>query len=257
METSTENIITKRVRLQIQNKFPTITEKNIQADEKIILEHITEYNFCQTLLDYLLQYYTAINNTHFIIVLINIGANIHAEKDKVLTIAVECGHMNCVILYSDLGISIRKNYHLINIIAERGDISMMKYFLSFILLTKKTAIFVNMSLITAIKKNFIDVVKLLIDFGANVHYCNGYPLVMSTKTNNFEISKFLLEHGAHANSQANLPLINAIINKNHQIVELLVEHGAHTNREEIVLYVRENKLYKIAILLSIFVPEME
>ncbi|XWV24652.1 ankyrin repeat protein [Tupanvirus deep ocean] len=259
MENYKENDMIKQIFLQISKKHPVLKEKNILGIEDMtkIKEHISKIDFNQNLLDDLLQFYTATNDICFIMNLINLGANIHANKDNVLRIAVAFGHMDCVVLYSDLGISIKKNYHLIVDVAERGNVSLMKYYLSFMTLTKKTCTYINIALMSAIKRNFIDIFKLLVDFGANIHYSNDYPLVISTKTNNYEISKYLLENGARANAQSNLPLINAIINKNHDIVQLLVDYGAHTDKEEIIMYIKEYKLYKIAIILSIFITENE
>ncbi|MFH1643757.1 MAG: ankyrin repeat domain-containing protein [bacterium] len=93
----------------------------------------------------------------------------------------------------------------------------------------------------------IDVVKLLIDSGANIHaetYDGKTPLWEAVLNNNYEIANYLIEKGADVNAQGNpegrhfdmfelnslsTPLHIASINGYLDIAQLLIKNGATIN----------------------------
>lgn len=93
-------------------------------------------------------------------------------------------------------------------------------------------------LITAIRSNNLDAVKLLIEQGANVNQILKLgitPLMVAIEESSKEIINLLLNNAANANAERNdgkTPLLIAINSKdNADIMKLLVEHGANINHQ--------------------------
>lgn len=99
-------------------------------------------------------------------------------------------------------------------------------------------------LMLAVGKNNLDLVKLLVEHGANpnIKYIDevgdteGYtPFLLAIQNNNFDMVKLLVEHGANVNSEADCgdtPLSLAVERNNFEMVKYLVEHGANVNRKD-------------------------
>ena len=88
----------------------------------------------------------------------------------------------------------------------------------------------------ACKKNNVDLVKYLVDNGADINRleCLNFrtPLCIACENNNVDLVKYLVEHGADINKADGLgtPLSIACSRGNLAIVEYLVEHGADINK---------------------------
>lgn len=88
-------------------------------------------------------------------------------------------------------------------------------------------------LILAIQKKQNDVVKMMIEKGANINVknLNGQtPLHVAILTNNIEIAKYLIEKGADLNikdCKGQTPLYLAILKNNVEIAKLLIKKGAN------------------------------
>lgn len=90
----------------------------------------------------------------------------------------------------------------------------------------------------------LDIIKLAINGGVDVHYSGDYALLTSTTTkNSFEIVKFLVEHGANIHIFNENPLYNAVSYfEQYDTVKYLLEQGAIvTNRTLRVSETNENK----------------
>ena len=92
----------------------------------------------------------------------------------------------------------------------------------------------------AVMKGYIDIVKLLLEHGAdaNAHdrFINWGPLHIAAQSGNIEIVKLLLEHGADVHDSAgngDTPLHNAVISNKIETAMLLLEHGARVNARNI------------------------
>ncbi|ORX76884.1 ankyrin, partial [Anaeromyces robustus] len=85
-------------------------------------------------------------------------------------------------------------------------------------------------LIYAVKKKSLPMVKLLIQYGADVNHNNnmGYSsLCLSSRDDFFPIFKYLLENGADVNNEKGIaPLECALYYNSLPIVKLLIENGA-------------------------------
>lgn len=79
----------------------------------------------------------------------------------------------------------------------------------------------------------VDIVKSLIEYGADVNQENNYgrtPLTMASHHGNMEIVKYLVEHGAEVNGGRNGTALITATDKNHpEIVKYLLQHGADIN----------------------------
>jgi len=102
-------------------------------------------------------------------------------------------------------------------------------------------------LVYACENENLDLVKLLVEHGANVNLVdeNGYsPLISACAYNNSNIAKYLIEHGADINQsfflntplnivyQNGTPLTIACRNGNEDIALCLLEHGANVNDKD-------------------------
>ena len=115
---------------------------------------------------------------------------------------------------------------------NNGDIEIAK-----LLLTNKAKI--NDELLLAIKspivESRIDMMKLLIDNGANINYADENeftPLNTAIETGDMELTKFLITNGANVNSlmQDGVSLIvYAISQNNMDLLQILIENGANVN----------------------------
>ena len=84
-------------------------------------------------------------------------------------------------------------------------------------------------LVIAIRRDNTEIVKLLIENGANVKNSNSYPLHAAVGKRNAEIVKILLEHGANpadCHKSRNYPLYTASDNGDTDIVRMLLDAGA-------------------------------
>lgn len=86
-------------------------------------------------------------------------------------------------------------------------------------------------LITASMEGHDDVVKFLLDHGANTEVrVEDTPLLLAVIKGHENITKMLLDHGANPNTRGEgTPLLNAISRGDIEIVKLLLDHGANPN----------------------------
>jgi ankyrin repeat protein len=89
-------------------------------------------------------------------------------------------------------------------------------------------------LVLAAEEGKEDVVKYLLDHGANTEVRNDdTPLLVAVSKGHYSIAKLLLEHGANPNVRGEgTPLLNAVDRGDSKTVELLLEHGANPSDGE-------------------------
>lgn len=81
-------------------------------------------------------------------------------------------------------------------------------------------------MVLAARYNKLNVVKYLIELGADIHAGDDYALKVSATNGNLELVKFLVENGADIHAENETTLINSILNENLDIVKFLIENGA-------------------------------
>jgi ankyrin repeat protein len=90
--------------------------------------------------------------------------------------------------------------------------------------------------IDEIENNNIEQVNKLLNEGADIHYNNDLPLMISSYRGYYEMTKFLLDNGANINAtyRYNCPIIYACLNDHIHILELLLERGANIENNDII-----------------------
>ena len=95
------------------------------------------------------------------------------------------------------------------------------------------------ALMLAVKfKASIDVVKLLLDYGADTHITNDWELNAldySAMVNHFEATELLIARGADVNKKDSLnttALMRAACNDSAEVAEILLKHGADVNARD-------------------------
>ena len=91
-------------------------------------------------------------------------------------------------------------------------------------------------LITAIEKNDLKMVKILIDSGASVNFTVN-PLITAIKTTNQHLIKFILERNPNienVNKEGKLPLVIALETKNIDCIKLLLNQYTNTGLKQSV-----------------------
>ena len=122
---------------------------------------------------------------------------------------------------------------------ENGDLELLKHVISYgndINCKYRSNSVTALHIAVQDKKN-VDIVKYLVEHGANVNQCDNFDMTplhhACREKENVEIVKIWLKHGTDVNASAKdntTPLHLAAYTKNNiKVVELLVNHGAHLN----------------------------
>jgi hypothetical protein len=138
------------------------------------------------------------------------GADIHVDKDQAFLYAC---------MYDDI--------NLVKFLLENGKF-------------KFNSIkdqFGNPILISLIKLNYINLIKLLLDYGVdvNIEYNNKTPIVLAVDYNNYDIIKLLIKYGADIHYNNGLAFNNAMTfrtftqNFKINVIELFLEYGINNN----------------------------
>lgn len=140
--------------------------------------------------------------------LVRNGANIHAMSDWALYGACCFGQVKTAEFFLRRGIKI--DDECLRIASEKGHKDVVKLLISFEIaifpeekLIKNTVLKTK-TLIDACKGGSLEVVKLLLENGANIHAYGDEALLTAVVNKHIEIIKFLLENGA--NVYSNIPL---------------------------------------------------
>ncbi|AQN68741.1 putative ankyrin repeat protein [Saudi moumouvirus] len=199
--------------------------------------------------------------------LLESGIDINYNNSFALDIACKNKHLSAIKYLLDNGsdINIRRDtlerlgtqFDIIKLLVERG-------------LDKKS---INILLISACFCLRLDIIKYLIESGADVHIENDSPLIKAIYSgvyrDNKAIVQYLIENGANIHVDNNKPLILACEKDQLEMVKLLIDYGANicTNSDEILqktiieghneilkyliecgidIYIRENEYIRLA-----------
>lgn len=105
-----------------------------------------------------------------------------------------------------------ENYEIIELIISKGNI-----------------VFKNCALIVAVEKNKLEIVKLLVENGADAKTQDNAALICAVINGNLKIVKYLVSNGGNPHSDKYRILQNAISFNHWEIVKFLVQSGAKTN----------------------------
>ena len=139
------------------------------------------------------------------------------------------GNLKMVELLIETCVNITGKNNFIVVAAEYGWINIIK-----LLMTKGIdfSLQKNEALKIACEKNNKEMINFLIDMGANVDYC---ILIHAVRCGSFEIVRLLIDNGADVNAGNNKIIISAIENNRLEIVSLLISKGANIMDNEVII----------------------
>lgn len=81
-------------------------------------------------------------------------------------------------------------------------------------------------LYTAVSNNRLDIIKLLVNHGADIHIDDDIIIMAAAGNSKYSTVKFLLQHGANATAHSHTPIHLAFVRNNDRMIRLFVEHGS-------------------------------
>lgn len=128
---------------------------------------------------------------------------------------------------------IKEKYYM-NHLIENNCIAAIKWFLA-----NKIAVYNNNdALSVAAKFGHLEIVKLLLAAGADIHTTYDRALINAVDYGHLEVVRLLLEKGADVEANNNLALSLAVGNNYLEIVKLLLDNGADIhNDDEIIIFI--------------------
>lgn len=189
----------------IQAKILLIQE-GATIDERLLLEACYSFNI-------------HINTPEFVALLLQKGANVHAQDDEAL---IRASHSDNIDLVSVLLIN-GANVH-----AQDDD-----------------------ALCGASRNGNISIIKILLTNGANVHVKKDTPFRFACMENHFECASFLLTNGANIHAENDEALKKACFYDYYNIVELLLTNGADIHAVDISTILRVP--HKVKNILPLFI----
>ncbi|QGR53744.1 ankyrin repeat-containing protein [Moumouvirus maliensis] len=117
-----------------------------------------------------------------------------------------------IYFYCKLGMSDNLNY-ILNIVTNHTEL--YEYI--------KNNKAINDFLCLACHNNYYDIVKLLLEFGADSNYLDAKPLLIAVRQNNINIIELLLKHGVDINNVSDKVLQLCCKNNNFEILKLFID----------------------------------
>ena len=114
----------------------------------------------------------------------------------------------------------------------------------------------KLPLIVAVVLNKVDIVRLLIDNGANVNIRSDENLTPIIYTDNYEIAQLLIDNGANVNAIDNDGQTALMQTENLEVAQLLIDNGADINKQDnedqtaIFINVRDNNIQMVKLLID-------
>jgi hypothetical protein len=160
-----------------------------------------------------------LGHTEIVELLLEKGADVHANNDEALRWASENGHLEVVKLLLENGADVHANNdEALRWASENGHLEVVK-----LLLENGADVHANneYALRWASENGHIEIVKLLIEKGADVHADNEYALRYASYNGHLEVVKLLLEKGSDVHAEDDWALRWASENGHLEIVKLL------------------------------------
>ena len=126
-----------------------------------------------------------------------------------------------------------KKYKLIEKIFEYACLSGGLNIIRNIFRYENTTNILNSGLVATSKNGYLQVIKYLIEKGANIHAGDDYALKWACENGHMNVAKFLVENGANIHVGNNHGLVRACKYGHMNIVKILVEKGVniHANND--------------------------
>lgn len=155
---------------------------------------------------------TYCNDIRIIDLLINHGADIHADNDYALRMSFYNVNYHKSIIISDF----EERYNIVEYFVKRGaNVNTDNdYIIRYICYHAHN--------------NVYNILNLLIKHGSNIHADDDFALrTLCHKHDNLESIGILLETGANPNAKSGEPIKSAILNKDSDVLKLLIKYGAN------------------------------
>jgi ankyrin repeat protein len=222
LETDKENI-----KICYDDYYP-LRMSSSEGHTKIV-ELLIEYGSnIHALNDYPLRHSSACGHIDIVRLLINKGANINAGNSYAFRYAAFNGHTEIVKLLLEKGVNIHANNNEAFFQSlKNGHIETIKLFIN-----KLGSNVLEEALRRRSADGSIEIVKLLLDHGVNIHAMNDVALYRSVfyNHNNIDMVHLLLERGADPNAQNGAILRTSIENGYTDITELLIKYGGKNEK---------------------------
>ena len=166
-----------------------------------------------------------LSNVETIKMLIEAGAEVHADDDCALRHSANNGHLEVVKYLIEKGADIHANNDsALRYSAYNGHLEVVKY-----LIEKGADVHTekNYALRWSACNGHLEIVKYLIEKGADVHAENDYALTLSANNGYLEVVKYLIEAGADVHANDDLALRWSASNEHLEVVKYLIEAGAN------------------------------
>lgn len=166
----------------------------------------------------------------------------------ILLVSAQHNHQKLVIHCIENGASMKNHKEVIlkHFIVNKNTV-LIEYFLN----SKEGADYNKDKLLEiAVTENSFEVVKRLIELGADIHFEEDVAFIKSVNCNDERIMKYLISNGANINAQSDQALVNAAKNRKFNIVKWLLSIGSRINHNVVSLAVINEDLKILQLLLE-------
>lgn len=146
------------------------------------------------------------------------GINIESISYEIMKYVIQNRYFKVASLLLKYGV---KSDNLLIYYVNNENIKITKF-----LIENSVSINKDDALINSASRGYLDIVKLLIMNGADIHSKNESSLLLSAKNGHLDVVSFLLLNGANVHARDNLILKQSIIYRHFEVAKLLIENGA-------------------------------
>jgi ankyrin repeat protein len=151
-----------------------------------------------------------------------------ADKEDGLYWACSCGNLNLVKYFVKIGANPcpPANYYNdypLGAAFEKGHFEVVKF------LVEKGAevkVYWDLPFRTAALKGYLEIVKYFVEKGADVNIDDDYAICAASVRGHLDVVKFLVQKGADVKAKNNYPVVEAFYNGHYEIVDYLLQNGA-------------------------------
>jgi len=123
--------------------------------------------------------------------LVAVGADIHAFNEYALRSCAEHGHMDVLKYLVSIGANVNFFDYIVFWGVFHNDLNVVKYLISVGTNINKRALEI------CVGRNYVEMLRCMVEYGANVHACDDYALRESARKGRIEMVKYLVGVGAN------------------------------------------------------------